>query len=197
MTPFRLDLEIPQGTTYRRTFRRGTSTRVYKSIAAVPIRAPCTLTVNAHGMVNGWPFRVESAKGMTDLNCDPDQWYIAKVIDPNTIEINALNATDFDSYTGSGVIIYHEPEDLSVYSSARAHFREAKDSAATLFELTTAGGALGIDNAAKTITMEIDDALTSPLSISRGVWDLELVDTSGEPYRAFEGAFRLTREITR
>jgi hypothetical protein len=103
---------------------------------------------------------------------------------------------------GSGFslpLIYEAPEGSPVDftgSTARLHAREKYSSAETLIELTTENG--GIDLGADgSVELSKPAADTAELNFSRGVYDLEIVPPTGEPYKIIKGNVFLKREVTR
>ena len=103
---------------------------------------------------------------------------------------------------GSGfslALTYEAPEDSPVDftgSTARMHVREKFSSSDTLVELTTANGGIELtEDGEITLSMSAED--TADLTFSRGVYDLEIVPPSGEPYKIIKGNVFLKREVTR
>lgn len=80
--------------------------------------------------------------------------------------------------------------------TARLQARSSVDSTSTLCSLTSAGGDITLGGAAGTITVVMSAATTAAITQS-GVYDLELIDGSGNVTRLLEGVFRLIREVTR
>jgi hypothetical protein len=103
---------------------------------------------------------------------------------------------------GSGfslALTYEAPEGSLVDftgSTARLHARLKFSSADTLFELTTANGGIALtEDGEITLSMSAED--TADLTFSRGVYDLEIVPSAGEPYKVIKGNVFLKREVTR
>jgi hypothetical protein len=93
------------------------------------------------------------------------------------------------------------PADLTGYT-ARAQIREDDDSTTAALSFTSAtGGGITFDADRTTgkIYLRIKATQTSPLTITGGKWDLELVPASGEDdaFAIVEGAVTITREVTR
>jgi hypothetical protein len=103
---------------------------------------------------------------------------------------------------GSGFslqLVYEAPEGSLVDftgSTARLHARLKFSSADTLFELTTENGGIELTENGE-ITLSMSAAQTAALTFSRGVYDLEIVPPSGEPYKIIKGSVFLAREVTR
>jgi hypothetical protein len=103
---------------------------------------------------------------------------------------------------GSGFslpLIYEAPEGSLVDfkgSKSRLNARLKFSSADTLFELTTENGGIDLtEDGEITLSMSADD--TADLTFSRGVYDLEIVPPTGEPYKVIKGNVFLKREVTR
>ena len=102
---------------------------------------------------------------------------------------------------GSGFslpLTYEAPEGSLVDftgSTARLHARLKFSSADRLFELTTENGGIDLtEDGEITLSMSADD--TADLTFSRGVYDLEIVPPSGEPYKIIKGNVFIKREVT-
>lgn len=89
-----------------------------------------------------------------------------------------------------------QPIDLTG-ASARMQVRPTHTSTTKWLDLTTATTALVIDVPTATIRLLVDAAVTATLPAKRGVYDLEVVFSTGEVYRLVEGAFVVTPEVTR
>jgi hypothetical protein len=92
------------------------------------------------------------------------------------------------------------PYDLSGYS-ARMQVRRTIESATTLVTLDTENGGLQInpteeEDKTHHIRIYMADEVTASIS-SSGVYDLEIVNDSGEVSRIIQGAFTLSPEVTR
>lgn len=67
-----------------------------------------------------------------------------------------------------------------------------------LVELTTENGRITLGGVAGTIDLELNTATTTELErLSKGVYDLELVDPSGEATRLLMGQWTVSGEVTR
>jgi hypothetical protein len=103
---------------------------------------------------------------------------------------------------GSGFslsLTYEAPEGSLVDftgSTARLQVREKYSSADTLIELTTENGGVELGNDGS-VELSMQAADTAELSFSRGVYDLEIVPPTGEPYKIIKGNVFLKREVTR
>lgn len=88
-----------------------------------------------------------------------------------------------------------EPYDLTGHT-ARMQVRRTIDSSSPLVTLTTENGRISIDGEAGQITLSMSDEVTSTIT-SSGVYDLEIIDSSGNVSRVIEGLFTLSLEVTR
>ena len=87
------------------------------------------------------------------------------------------------------------PYDLSNHT-ARMQVRRTIDSSTRMVELTTQNGGLTIDDGVGSITIEMSNDVTASLT-SSGVYDLEIIDDSGNVSRVVQGTFTLSPEVTR
>jgi hypothetical protein len=85
--------------------------------------------------------------------------------------------------------------DLTGYT-ARMMARTAVDNATPFISLATGGG-IALGGAAGTITLTMSDAQTAALAAQYGVYDLELIDGSGNVSRLLQGNLFVHKEITR
>lgn len=204
----KIDLTILKGSTFSQVLRYSQPILAYKAITAVQNSAPCRLTVVGHELPEGWPFWVESVKGMTqinrpvfveetDISDETDTVpYLATVVDVDTIEINTVNSLDFRPYSGSGTIIYAKPVNLTG-CTARMQIRPTVDSDTILVSLTTENGGIVIDASANTITLFISDADTTAYPFSDAVYDLEVISVSSIVTRIVSGSVKVCKEVTR
>ena len=87
------------------------------------------------------------------------------------------------------------PYDLSNHT-ARMQIRRTITSASPMVELTTENGSLTLDDGNGSIAIEMSDEVTASLTTS-GVYDLEIIDSSGNVSRVVQGTFTLNPEVTR
>jgi hypothetical protein len=116
------DLIITRGKTFTLVVRWSTAPIIYKPITAIQQSAPARMTVASHGLVDGWPVAVSNVKGMVEINAEANairdsDFHPVTVIDPDTIEINDINAAGFKAYTSGGILQYNTPIDLSGYKA--------------------------------------------------------------------------------
>lgn len=194
-----LHLSISQGKTFSKSLRWGGGRKLYKPITGATKAAPCVLTSAAHGVPDGWAFKISDVVGMLDLNSesrlDNDGYYIATVTGVNTIELSNVNALGFKPYASGGVIELNEPVDLTGYT-ARLQIRKSIKAPDVLLELTTENGGISINVPAYTITLNISATATAALTWTEGVYELEMVK-GPLVVPLVRGAARVTREIAR
>lgn len=89
----------------------------------------------------------------------------------------------------------YEPYDLTDHT-ARMQVRRTMESSTPLITLTTENGRITIDGDDGKITLSISAADTADLT-SSGVYDLEIIDNSGNVSRVVQGSFTLSQEVTR
>ena len=96
-------------------------------------------------------------------------------------------------------LTYEAPEGTFVDftgCTARMQVRVKFGAHATLLSLTTANGGITL-GANGAMTLRMTAAATAALKFSRGVYDLEIVPSAGEPYKIIKGNVFLKREVTR
>lgn len=196
MQPAKINYKIYQGSTFQEVYRWETQTKVYAPIQSISKAAPCVITTaQNHTMPNNWRFKVVGAGGMKEINNVGDNYHIATATTSNTITINQVNSLQYTTYTSGGVVEYNDPVDLSTYS-ARMQIRESVDSSSFIYEATSAGGQIVLDNALKTITITLLGNVTSQFTFTTAVYSVELF--SGNNVVPFlVGNLTLVREVTR
>jgi hypothetical protein len=182
-----MTIMIRKGETFRRVLRPTAKPYIYKPITAITKSAPVTITAPNHGLVSGQLVAIVSVKGMVEINSPLDSngepeltaYRKVTVVDANTITINDINSSDFGTYTSGGYLQFFTPIDMTGCKARRSI--KDREGGTLLLSLTTENGGLVIDNTAHTITEIIPASVTETLTWSRGVSDLELVNTvSGE-----------------
>lgn len=89
------------------------------------------------------------------------------------------------------------PVDLTNYT-ARMQIRSKVDSPTVLLELTTANSGIVISNPVTgEFKLYISATLTSSMTWSSGVYDLEMVAPNDDVTRLIEGKVTVTKEVTR
>lgn len=177
------DLVIKKGKTLAKVYRWETGPIVYKPISAITKAAPCRVTAATHGIPSGWRVAIVSVKGMSEINAGnappkARDYHQATVVDANTVEFNDINSADYKAYTSGGYLQYNTPVDLSGYVG-RCVIKDKVGG--TVLASTEAAHAplniltLGIDNAAKTITLGMTAATAAALTWKKGVFEIEMV----------------------
>lgn len=196
------DFTLRKGATFEATVRWERPVTAYRAISAIQKTAPARLTVTDHGVPNGWMVAITGAKGMKQINAanfpPKDKDYVkATAVDANTLELNDIDATGFGTYTANTATLrYYVPADL-VGFTARLQARLKVDDTATVLELTTENGGIALDNASKTITLNLSAAATAALTWKKAVYDLELAGPSAVVVPLLSGTITVEKEITR
>lgn len=200
-----LNITIRRGETVNLPIRVESDTVVYKSISAVQQSAPARLTVTGHGLTTGWRAGVMNVKGMTELNAVLGSDNLPKeselrrvtVVDPNTVEFNAVNAAGFKAYVSGGQLVYYAPRDLSLYLSARMQVKN-KVGGTVLLQLTSVANELQIDTVNNALWLRLTDEATALLTFTRGVFDIELLDGAGNvfPLCSADSVLTILPEVT-
>lgn len=81
--------------------------------------------------------------------------------------------------------------------TARMQLRKSVSASDILLSLTTVNGGIVIDPLLGKITIIFKETDTQGVKWTGGVYDLELIDSSGKPMRFIEGSFEMSKEVTR
>lgn len=194
------DLIITRGKTYEQAVRWATPPYLFAAIAAISNAAPVRVTtVASHNIPDGWLVAVVDAEGLTELNATSNppkdaDYRQATLVDATKIEFNPISAAAFDTYTSGGYLQWFSPHDLSGYTARMAV--KNKVGGSMLLSLTTENGGIVINDSAKTITLNIAAAVTAALTWSAGVYDLELVSSTGVVTALLQGSVVVNTEVT-
>lgn len=199
------DLTILQGKTFRQVFMWEQKPIVRKAITAVSLAtgAP-VITAAAHGVVNGQRVTVFGCKGMVQLNAKNNpprsaDYREATVLDADRVELNTVDPYDesgrvWPAYTSGGFLQYNTLADLAGYT-ARMTIKD-RVGGTELFSLTTENARIVLDAINKTILLSITDEDTALMTFKRGVYDLEMVSSTGTVTGISTGTVTVTREVT-
>ena len=192
------DLSIYQGTTFSAEFRWAALPMLYLPITAVPETTPVQFTCPSHGLTNGWPVAVVSTNGLDELRAQndpprPNEYNPVTVIDPNTIELNQVNAAGMVPYVSGGFIQAYSAVPLAGATA----LLEIKDRiGGTLLESLTSPVGIVLDDTNKLITVNISAAATAAFSWLTGVYDLQLTTSTGEVFLIAYGNVAITNEVS-
>lgn len=195
------NLTIRQGETFLRVIRWETPPFIYKPITAITKSAPVSITAVGHGLASGWRAVVVSVVGMDEINAHhtpprDHEFRPVTVTDANTVTINTLNSSEFDTYVSGGYLQFYTPVDMTSYT-ARMTIKN-KVGGTVLMSLTSGApdNRIAIDNALHTITITISASDTAAATWKTGVYDLEMVAPSGVVTTIFTGNIIVTQEVT-
>jgi len=88
------------------------------------------------------------------------------------------------------------PINLTGYT-ARMQCRKTYNSTSTILDLTTENGGLEIVALEGKITIIITDTFTTTITETKGVYDLELIDSSSKPTKFLRGTIKFPEEVTK
>jgi hypothetical protein len=193
VTPIKLNIKIYQGSTFSKLFRWESNIKGYNQITAISKTAPMVVTAPAHGIPVGWRTKLTNIVGMKEVaNLD---YITPSSVTTDTLTFNSINSASYSTYTGSGILEYNRPVDLTGIT-ARMQIREKITSNNFIVELTTENGLIQVDNTLKTITFTIPAATTQAFTFKQAVYSLELVKSSVViPFA--NGTVSLVQEVTR
>ena len=206
------DLLITQGDAYPLTLRwENADLIVSRQITGVSFATGVpVLTVPSHGMVNGWRSYVMGIVGPKQLNAQSNppvqrdkeaqsDWHPSVVVDANTVKFAGVMPYDdqgrvWPAYVSGGALYYNTPIDLTGYT-ARMAIKD-KVGGTVLHSLTTENGGLTINTITNTIFMSISSSDTASFGWKRGVYDLEMVSSTGEVTKILTGSVIVSKEVT-
>lgn len=193
------DLIFVKGKTFSQVIRWADKAYTYKAITAVSQTAPVAITSTAHGVPEGWPVAVVSVKGMTQVNSlnNPPRssdFNKASIVSANSISINSINASGFSAYVSGGYIQFYTPIDLAGYT-ARMSIKD-KVGGVEFLRLDTTNGRIIIDNVTKTISLLVAATITAAIANARGVYDIEMVSSTGVVDLLASGLVTVGTEVT-
>lgn len=148
----------------------------------------------AHGVTPGWRVKITGSTGMKEVNSE--DYKVATSVTTDSITFNDVNALNYATYLGGGVLEYNQPVNLAGYT-ARMQIRAKLEDSTVIHEMTTANGGIVIDNTLKTIKLFIDATTTALFSFQSAVYSLELVGSGGEVRQLINGNISLVKEVTR
>ena len=180
-----VDITITRGKTFEFGFLYAEDELLYLPITAMPSKAPVRLTVVGHGVPEGWPVQVTCVKAPAELNTPDGEIQVAKVVDVDTIELNALNAHCWKPFSGSGLLVFNKPMQLTGWR-CRAQVRD-RVGGEVLFTwhsnpAENPDGDIDVDVAQSAFVLRASAAATAGLTWKRGVYDVEAIAPSGEVY---------------
>lgn len=196
------DITIRRGSTFRWVIRVEQPKVVYVPITAIDKTAPVRLHAVAHGLTSGRRFLVTGAKGLTALNAKNSppratDYHKASVVDADTIEVNNINAANAAAYTGGGMIQYNAPLDMTGYE-IRMQARASEKSDAIVFAASTTDGKIVMQPDGMSAVLTLPDALTSAITASSAVYDVEFVAPDGSiPFVMPQAKITFEGEVTR
>lgn len=204
------DLKITQGKTFSLVVRWETEPVIRKPITAISLASGAPrLSVVAHGIPSGWRSYVTRVEGMKQINAanNPPRetdFHPATVVDAGTVELNDIDPVDdngrvWSAYTSGGFLCWNTPVDLTGYTS-RMKIKDKVGGTVLVSTdaLDTPNNVLSIaiDNATKTITLSIPATATDDFAWKTGVYDLEMVSSSGVVTAILSGKVTVTKEVT-
>lgn len=178
-------ITITRGKTFEFGFLYAEDELLYLPITAMPSTAPVRLTIVGHGVPDGWPVQVRCVKSPAELNSGEDESYIARVIDADTIELNAVNAHCWKAFSGSGLLVFNKPMQLTGWS-CRAQVRD-RVGGEVLFTwhsdpAESPDEEIEVDLAHSAFVLKMDAATAAALEWKRGKYDVEAIAPGGEVY---------------
>ena len=171
-----LTIALTAGASLDVAIRQEQTTLAFKAITGMSQTAPLRVTAAGHGLPNGWRAGVQNAKGSTAFNVpwnrvrDADLQRV-KVVDADTIEFPAINASGWSAWTSGGELVFYPPLDLSIYTAADLIVTNPYSGDETTF--TRAAGKLEIDTATASVWLRLTAADTA--IFYDGIWPFNIL----------------------
>jgi hypothetical protein len=177
-----IEITVTRGKTFECGMLYAESRMLYATLSAISNVAPVRVTATGHGIPDGWPVTVSGIKAPAELNTAADAPLVVTVVDADTLEFNELNAATWRGLSGTGVIAFRAPFDLTG-CQARAQVR-SKVGGDLLFSWhSDAGqvpdGVIELSVVTSQIILKMTAAVTAALTWSKGVFDVELITPGG------------------
>jgi hypothetical protein len=174
-----IEITVTRGKTFECGLLAGELSMAYATISAITSVAPVRVTATDHGVPDGWPISISGVKAPSELNVSD---VTAVRIDANTLELNHLNGATWRALSGTGVIAFRKPFDLTG-CAARAQVR-TKVGGELLFSWHSDVGQapdslIVLDVATSQVILPMTAAVTAALVWNRGVFDVELITPGG------------------
>ena len=182
----KLTLTIRKGSAEDIPIRLESEAWSYANISAVAQTAPLRITASAVPP-DGWRAAIMNVKAVGDFAAqsnppkDSDLRSVA-VVDPTTVEFNAINGAAFRAHTSGGQLAWRTPLDLNLYVGARMNVRD-KVGGVLVANWTTDTNELERDVANDSLWLRLDDLVTETLTAKNKVFDIELIRTGGDADR--------------
>jgi hypothetical protein len=186
------DIALVQGSTFDKTFVWRAAPTIRKSITAITKANPGVVTCVSHGFTTGQKRFISGVRGMTEVN---DAAYTVTVITPNSFSIGT-NTTSYSDYVSGGRADNGLPVDLTNWT-ARMQIRASLESAAAAVDMTTANGRIVLGGTAGTVRLLLSDTVTAGISLTNGVYDLELIAPDATVRQLLYGKVTIAKEVTR
>jgi hypothetical protein len=115
------------------------------------------------------------------------------VIDPDTVQLNDVDSSQFSTYKSGGYLMYYTPVDLTGYT-ARMTIKD-QPGGTTLIALVSPTDIV-MDTTLKTITITITATAAAAFAPGDYVYDMEMVSPSGVVTALLQGAVQVLPEVT-
>lgn len=175
-------LEIVRGKTLEHVFLYSDSKLKYVTINSIVIKAPLTLACPSHGIPPSWPVKIQSVIAPSQINTEGDSYVMAYPTDPDTVEINSIDASPYLDHDGTGYLVFNPPMDL-VGWNFRMHVRD-NIGGNLLLSLSSipadgADGEIEIDLTGSSFMLKLTALQTEAITWSGGVYDIEAIRPDG------------------
>jgi len=193
------DLVIYQGAQFQHAWHWYGGGKVVKAIEDLTPGCPTVIQITGHGLpsTSKTPVLIDDVKGAHNVNVGKDKCdaVLATYIDVDNFSVEA-NTQNQKYKAGTGCVIYYLPSNLTGWI-ARMQIRERINDTTPIVDLTSGAGDIVINVTDARITVTVATAVTETLDFAQAVYDLELVDPSGEAVNIAMGKVSLVKNVTR
>ena len=182
MTAQTFNLSIARGKTLEQVMLYSYPYLTYRPISALLTSAPVRFTVANHGIPENWPIRVQGVTSPVQLNTEEGKFVQAFIVDENTIELNALDASTWGSFEVSGHIVFKTPVALSGWVFRMQVRTSVGGDILLSLSSDPADGADGnilVDTEQSSFTLILPAEITAAIEWKGGVYDIEAIRPDG------------------
>lgn len=175
-------LSIARGKTLEQVMLYSYPYLTYRPISALLSSAPVRFTVANHGIPENWPIRVQGVTSPVQLNTEEDKVVQAFIVDENTIELNALDASTWGTFEASGHVVFKTPAALAGWVFRMQVRTSIGGDVLLSLSSDPADGADGdilVDTAQSSFTLILPAAITAAIEWKGGVYDIEAIRPDG------------------
>ena len=176
-------LTIVKGKTLEVPLIYAESVLAYRPITAVVSVAPLRLTVLSHGVIDGWPVRIQGIAAPSGLNTAEGSVVLASLVDTDTVEFNSIDASLLGDITPGGNVVYNLPTDITGWKFRMQIRNKVGGEIFLTFSSDPADspdGTITVDATNSVFTVGLDAVTTAAITWNGGVYDIEAIRPDGK-----------------